>query len=375
MKTARWVLLIAIGVACATAVSPASACSVPVFRYALERWPASPYEVFVLHRGQLTEDQTKLTGWLRDCAEGAEARSNIEFASLDIAKDADGAYSDVIKKHADGELPKVVVRYPSRYRLPSPVWSGPINAANARMIVDSPARREIGLRILKGHSAVWVLLESGEKKKDDTAAKLVGDELAKLKTALKLPEVLPEDVIDEAEAPDMDIEFSMLRLSRKDPKEKLLVSTLLGAEADLKTYEEPMLFVVIGQGLALPPLIGKGINKENVRGVADFVVGPCSCTVKDQIQGLDLLMSVNWGATADGQWVKPQPPPELAAVPEPNQLSRAQRRRAAPVLADGDTGPFTWSFLQITATVGGIAIVAVLVISIVLARRANSRED
>ena len=32
---------------------PARACSVPVFRYALERWPAAPYELIVFHRGAL----------------------------------------------------------------------------------------------------------------------------------------------------------------------------------------------------------------------------------------------------------------------------------------------------------------------------------
>ena len=40
---------------------PARACNVPVFRYALERWPAAPYEVFVFHRGPLSaEDQAAL---------------------------------------------------------------------------------------------------------------------------------------------------------------------------------------------------------------------------------------------------------------------------------------------------------------------------
>src|SRR5512136_1886912 len=34
-----------------SSIPSALACSVPVFRYALERWPASPYEAVVFHRG------------------------------------------------------------------------------------------------------------------------------------------------------------------------------------------------------------------------------------------------------------------------------------------------------------------------------------
>ena len=45
LKTAVALVLVAV---------VAEACSVPVFRYALERWQADPYEVFVFHRGPLT---------------------------------------------------------------------------------------------------------------------------------------------------------------------------------------------------------------------------------------------------------------------------------------------------------------------------------
>ena len=38
-------------------VRPAAACSVPVFRYALERWPADMYRLVVFHRGALSEGQ------------------------------------------------------------------------------------------------------------------------------------------------------------------------------------------------------------------------------------------------------------------------------------------------------------------------------
>ena len=36
------------------------ACSVPVYRYALERWAADPYAAVIYHKGELTEAQQAL---------------------------------------------------------------------------------------------------------------------------------------------------------------------------------------------------------------------------------------------------------------------------------------------------------------------------
>ena len=40
--------------------SVSDACSVPVFRYALELWPPDEYEVVLFHEGPLTEEQKQL---------------------------------------------------------------------------------------------------------------------------------------------------------------------------------------------------------------------------------------------------------------------------------------------------------------------------
>ena len=50
--------LAALLVLCNPSVS--EACSVPVFRYALELWPPDEYEVVLFHEGPLTEEQKQL---------------------------------------------------------------------------------------------------------------------------------------------------------------------------------------------------------------------------------------------------------------------------------------------------------------------------
>src|SRR5207249_2313709 len=46
----------------------------------------------------------------------------------------------------------------------------------------------------------------------------------------------------------------------------------------------------------LLPLIGKGITAENIGGDARFLIGPCTCKVKEQNPGVDLLMVADWEA-------------------------------------------------------------------------------
>jgi hypothetical protein len=63
-----------------------------------------------------------------------------------------------------------------------------------------------------------------------------------------------------------------------------------------------MAFAVFGRGRALFPLIGAGITAENIRDEhARFLIGPCTCKVKEQNPGVDLLFAADWTAPADKQ--------------------------------------------------------------------------
>jgi len=64
--------------------SSAFACSVPVFRYAMERWPADYYEAVLIHRGQMTEDDKQLLNELRQEDSGTEAFLNLRLVEVDI---------------------------------------------------------------------------------------------------------------------------------------------------------------------------------------------------------------------------------------------------------------------------------------------------
>jgi hypothetical protein len=82
----------------------------------------------------------------------------------------------------------------------------------------------------------------------------------------------------------------------------LLHQSLLGLDPDLfNMKEEVMVFSVYGRRRALPPLIGKGINSRMIDQIAHFATGACSCQIKNQNPGTDLLIGQDWDKAVFGK--------------------------------------------------------------------------
>jgi hypothetical protein len=276
-------------VACMLLSPPAWACSIPVFQYALAYWSADPYEVIVFHRGPLSSEE--IPPFLSLAASDVDLHTNVIFRTVDLAASPDEAMRELWEAQPDAELPWMVVRYPRYSRVSEDAWSGRFTAAALESLLDSPIRKEIAHRIIKGESAVWVLLESGIQQQDESAARLLETQLKKMSETLRI--WVPEGIGQSDEA-DLSVEFSMVRLSRSDPGEQMLVQMLLHTEWDLKTIPKPMAFPIFGRGRVIYALVGDGINEDNIRKACSFLIGWCSCQVKELNPGVDLLMSVNW---------------------------------------------------------------------------------
>jgi len=294
------------------------ACNVPVFRYALERWPADPFGVIVFHRGKLSSESQKVLKVLEDKSLDNEGVGNYVVRVVDL----NGQVSPEMKKLWEAEkqdkLPWMVVRYPLRWGVQKNAWSSPLTMQQIGALLDSPLRREVADRILKGDSAVWILLESGNRKKDEAAATLLKERLGKMREILDMPELTPEDqqyLTDSEGGPPLRVAFSLLRLSRNDAKEGAVVNMLLDTEDDLRTFSDPIVFPIFGRGRVLYALVGDGINEENMAQTCAFLVGPCSCQAKAMNPGVDLLMCVDWDAGLFGEWVKDEPVVPLTSLP------------------------------------------------------------
>lgn len=292
------------------------ACQVPVFRYALERWAPAEYRVTVAPPAN--DSQKTFVESMRAARESADAPVNLEVT-------------------ADGAPLQLALHYPRKPREAekAPIWQAPLTAENVQLLLDSPVRRELRKRLLSGESSVWVLVESGNRAKDDAAFSALNHALREAEASLKLPEgvVTPSESSGRAnENADvlrtdlpLKIAFSSLRVRRDDADEAVLLAMLTHIEDDLGSLAgEPMAFPVFGRGRVLEPLIGAGIHKDNVIEHATYLCGACSCEVKDQNPGIDLLMAANWAP------VDTTPKIEIVRI-APTEETRTQRSTYAPI--------------------------------------------
>ncbi len=297
------------------AVRPVSACNVPVFRYALERWPAGRFEVVGFHKGEIGKDQHTALKLLANSADTEPPAANLKIETVDLDRSPTEELLDIFQSLKAKELPVIAVRYPAAGK-PGPVcWTGSLSIDKVKTLLDSPARQKIADELLQGTSAVWLFLKSGDSNKDEAAAELLTKHVPHLEKTLKLPKLTddPEDQLDTTLP--LKLKFSLLALDRKDPAEAAFVEMLLKAEAlTAAELKEPMVFPVFGRGRALPALIGAGITADNLREHAGYVIGRCTCKVKEQNPGFDLLMSVSWDSRMGEKLVKEGPGKPLGGI-------------------------------------------------------------
>ena len=275
----------------------AHACSVPVFRYALEHWNAAPFQAFVFHRGPLSDvQQASVREFGKDGLAG-KLHANISIRTVDLEQESPPELLAIFQQARSETLPLLVVQFPATNRVSSVFWSGPLVADSAAQLLDSPARKEIVQRLGEGQSAVWLVLESGDAAKDTAAAELLDARLKHLASILQLPKLDAQDIANglvSTGQEGMRLEFSMMRVARNDAREQPFIRMLLGAEADLAETKSPLVIPVFGQGRALYALVGDGIRHETIDRAATFLIGKCSCEVKEQNPGFDLLLAADW---------------------------------------------------------------------------------
>ncbi len=142
-----------------------------------------------------------------------------------------------------------------------------------RGLTTSPLREKIAAEIMSGKLCVLLYLTTDSKAKDEKGLQVIQE-------ALK-------------SSPFKNI-ISVAELSRNNKEESHFVSLLLNVEDDLKRINEPMLFGVFGRFKALEPLLGKGITEENIKLMIDFLTADCSCLIKDDLPGMDILFTEKW---------------------------------------------------------------------------------
>ena len=295
-----WCIVIAL-----TIGMPVLACQVPVFRYALERWQADSYQIVVLHDGALSEGQARALSQLKSASVSTPNQpAMLDLRIVDTSDPAPGTDPRLLKWWQSNapEEAQILAFYPPANSVPrqAPLHHMALNETNVARMFNSPVRTKLVEQLEKGASAVWIFVPCGREAEDQAARKVLEAQIGADADWLELPsaeelEVRPE-ILKQTKIP-LKIDFSIVTLNREAPEEQFLLQSLLHSEEDLTSFDQPLAFPVFGQGRVLYCLVGKGIAEDTVRAASSFMAGPCSCQVKNQNPGFDLLLKANWKAS------------------------------------------------------------------------------
>ena len=224
------------------------ACTTKVSEWVLLNTLPDEYVLIYFHKDKLTAGEIQ---------QNAEIENNIRGANIKLAP--------VFKN----DIPHP---YYGLYFKKS-LFSEFNDSEELKNLTSSPLRDKIAHEIMSGKLCVMLFLKTGIKEKDDE----------RLQTVKHAIESSPFGKI-----------ITLAELDRTDKTESHFISNLLNVESDLKGINEPMLFGIFGRFKALEPLVSKGITEENVNLMISFLTADCSCLIKDNMPGTDILYLNNW---------------------------------------------------------------------------------
>ncbi|MFC1495250.1 hypothetical protein ACFL6W_08220 [Thermodesulfobacteriota bacterium] len=296
----------------------AQSCSVPVFRYALERWKPDPYKGIYVYRNNISEKDQALLKQLKDASANAESPLNLIIREVDVNSFSKEKLTGILQGPVPDTLPVIIIWYPGQMGKKPPVWKEPLTPSLVKGLIQSPKRQQMAESLIKGESVVWVFLPSGKEKKDTDAKAFIRQELEK---ALQTYSNNPYSILSGAKRKNLTYGFPIMTVSRDNPAERIFIETLLKSESDLYEHtDEPMVFPVFGRGRVLGCLFGKYITEKNIKESTAFLSGACSCEVKELNPGFDLLVAAPWDMVVMNSFVEDESMPELTGVmPEPEE--------------------------------------------------------
>lgn len=274
------------------------ACNIPVFRYALERWRPDQLELVVVHNGRFQESE--LDTWL----DSASSSANVKTKSINVSNAEASVHQELVKRfleQKESTKPSLVALQGQHPRGEFTIWTGTIEQFKSSQLLSSPARTKIGERLMAGHAIVWLVVESSNAEKNEQVERLLEQSNKELQRKIELPEGIGLPGSELFSDVPLLLKFSMLRIQRNLEDEEFLLSLARGFQPDEFERDEPLVIPIFGRGRALEVIPADRLTAPLIRDLTMFLCGACSCQVKDQNPGFDLLFDRNWDAELYGE--------------------------------------------------------------------------
>ena len=354
-------------------ISGAFSCSTPVFQYALERWEPDPFVMHIVHHQKLSNEHQNFINTANKHTEAFSRLSAFDLNRIEDTAKIPERLQEQANKFPQDQWPLVIVEFPGANQPRYPLYIKPLSKANLSQILNSPIRTELANRLSHGHSMVIVVLESGNATKDKAA-------LATIQSTInETVPTLQEDINARLQAMDIDeegdeladgtlnvgipkVKISILQLKRDNAEELLFLSMLTRMLPDIHDSDEPVAFPVFGRGRVLWPMPAKDITPDNLQSSMEFLCGSCSCQIKDQNPGYDLMLCVDWETMIENKFIGQT---ELPALSGPSVQASNDKADAPSPLAkvsnehsvSHSLTPLLLAGLVLLALVGGSALI------------------
>ena len=296
-------------------IAPASvfACKVPVFRYALERWDVDRYTMVVVLNGEPDEEAAQAIKRVTEV--NATAAANVEVQVIDVATLTPQQQWQLEDFDPTVETPHLQIFYPERNGQRKLCWEGAFTSSTLETWLSSPLRSKVADKLVAGASAVFVLVECEDSQLNQQVDATVRLGVQQAMAEISIPEGVipryganeylqqhPEASLDDVLRCDvpLKVDFEIARLAFDDQAEDALRAMGSGLAA---SSSGPWLIPIFGRGRMLDAIDAKELSSQTVMNACQYMVGECSCTVKTQNPGVDLLMSANWSEALGGDTV------------------------------------------------------------------------
>ncbi|MCG8648324.1 MAG: hypothetical protein MI861_00740 [Pirellulales bacterium] len=306
-------------------VASCYACNIPVFRYALERWQPDVCNLIVFHDKPLSAADRKVIQQWDAAGVDRDGKSNIKVTRCLITAGGDSGQAnpansdhlellDSLRRLGPITFPYVAVQTTHGRGPAMNNWHGTLDQAIQAGLMQSPVRKELSRRLLAGHSVVWLLLTSKDEASNEAAEKLLAQSFTSLQDKVELPEGigLPGSELH-SEVPLL-LKYSMLQVRLDDSREQYLIDLLQGVRPEAVAAGQPLLVPVFGRGRILEVIPADEADLRLLEDLTRFLCGACSCQVKEQNPGFDLLITADWDTTLFGK-DGPRPPPARSSGP------------------------------------------------------------
>ena len=313
-----------------------AACQVPVFRYFLERREPAAWKVpGFSSRPSFTAAADPCRKARRAVDRNPSAWRNIDIEAVDLAK-CEPALKAFYDRLPPAELPRLVLLPPfrsmcwpkaNRCRRPSRSGrSGCERTASRNCSIHRCGESSLGgcFKATLPCGSFWNAATRPKTGLPPNCSKRSSRKRRRISPLrLTMPTLPPRRVrrkvwIRSQASPrvPLRVAFSVLRVSRH-AGEDVLVRMLMATEAELPKSNRPAdgLSCFWPRRRSLGGTGGKG-NRAGTDPVAlcGFLVGECSCAVRAEMPGMDLLMAVDWAGLLEGRVVIDKVLPPLTGV-------------------------------------------------------------